>query len=67
MLSMLRTNKTLLTLDLGENLDTYKSKMTKQILIKLRHNIARYRELTGILYDERYETKLVGMYTALDN
>ena len=64
---MLRTNKTLLSVDMGDNYDTYKSKLTRQILIKLRRNISRYRDLTGILYNEQFERKLLEMYTDLDS
>ena len=64
---MLRTNKTLLSVDMGDNYDTFKSKLTRQILIKLRRNISRYRDLTGILYNEQFERKLLEMYTDLDS
>jgi len=64
-LSLIKTNKTLLILDTRENTDDEENSVTRTILRCLKRNIRLYRNKSGTDYNDIYEGRLLEFYNEL--
>jgi hypothetical protein len=60
--SMLMTNKTMLYLDIRDNIDLSTYNFSKKILERLRGNINVYRRAAADQYNPMFEAKLLEAY-----
>ena len=64
-LSLIKTNKTLLLIDTRENEDDAQNSITRSILRCLKRNIRRYRNQSGGDYNDMYQKRLLELYDDL--